>query len=90
MKELFLPNRCPLSFSERGSGGEAPVEGDPSELNSPLPTPQSQRSLVALAGLLPGGVKVGQIAILAGPSSPLISQQRQAGYRGALRKHSLP
>jgi DNA-binding LacI/PurR family transcriptional regulator len=31
-----------------------------------------------------------RIAILAGPSSLLISQQRQAGYLGALRKHGLP
>ena len=31
-----------------------------------------------------------RIAILAGPTSLLISQQRQAGYLGALRKHGLP
>ncbi len=31
-----------------------------------------------------------RIAILAGPASLLISQQRQAGYQGALRKHGLP
>ena len=31
-----------------------------------------------------------RIAILAGPASLLISQQRQAGYEAALRKHRLP
>jgi len=31
-----------------------------------------------------------RIAILAGPASLLISQQRQAGYLGALRKYGLP